>query len=195
MAFGLSSGAVSLIGGGLGLLASSGESGGQTVSKDPWGPAQKPLTNTLDRAQQLEEYQRLNPWNSLQQTGYQNTFTDLDAFRGQNNGLMQFANRLMGTNYQRGVPSQPAGLLSQMPTQQMPQTGLLSPGIFSLPQGAQYGLVDAARFRDELNPWTATNGIKAPEAPKGETEDEKKKREQQQMLQAYIDSERQSAGA
>jgi len=189
--------AFAAVGAGLGLANSlfGGDSGGGTVSKDPWGPAQKPLTNTLDRAQQLEEYQRLNPWNSLQQTGYQNTFSDLDAFRGQNNGLMQFANRLMGTNYQRGMPSQPAGLLSQAQPRPMAQTGLLSPGIFSIPQGAQYGLVDAARFRDELNPWTATNGIKAPEAPKGETEDEKKKREQQQMLQAYMDSERQSAGA
>ena len=179
----------------VGGLMGGGESGGQTATKDPWGPSQKPLTNTLDRAQLLQNYQEQNPWNSLQQTGYQNTFSDLDAFRGQNNGLMQFANRLMGTNYQRGMPSQPAGLLSQAQPRPMAQTGLLSPGIFSIPQGAQYGLVDAARFRDELNPWTATNGIKAPEAPKGETEDEKKKREQQQMLQAYMDSERQSAGA
>lgn len=178
------------VGGLLGGIMSDG-GGGQTVSKDPWGPAQKPLTNTLDRAQQLEEYQRLNPWNSLQQTGMQNTFTDLDAFRGQNNGLMQFANRLMGTNYQRGMPSQSAGLLAQAQPQQMQATGLLSPGIFSIPTGQQYGQVNWK----ELNPWTATNGIKAPEAPKGETEEEKKKREQQQMLQAYMDSERQGAGA
>lgn len=175
----------------VGGLMGGGESGGQTATKDPWGPAQKPLANTLDRAQLLQNYQEQNPWNSLQQTGYQNTFSDLDAFRGQNNGLMQFANRLMGTNYQRGMPSQPAGLLSQAQPQQMAQTGLLSPGIFSIPQGQQYGQLNW----QELNPHTATNGIGVAKPPAGETEDEKKKREQQQILQAYMDSERQGAGA
>lgn len=172
-----------------GLMSDGG--GGQSVSKDPWGPAQQPLKDTITQAQALQAYQQQNPWNSLQQTGMQNTFTDLDAFRGQNNGLMQFANRLMGTNYQRGMPSQPAGLLAQAQPQQMQATGLLSPGIFSIPTGQQYGQVNWK----EMNPWTATNGIKAPEAPKGETEEEKKKREQQQMLQAYMDSERLGAGA
>lgn len=145
------------VGAGLGLANSlfGGDGGGQQVSKDPWGPAQKPLQDTLGRAQQLEAWQQKNPWNSLQQTGMQNTFTDLDAFRGQNNGLMQFANRLMGTNYQRGMPSQPAGLLAQAQPQQTQATGLLSPGIFSIPQGQQYGQANWM----ELNPWTAANGI------------------------------------
>lgn len=175
----------------VGGLMGGGESGGQTATKDPWGPAQQPLKDTLTEGRALQLYQQQNPWNSLQQTGYQNTFSDLDAFRGQNNGLMQFANRLMGTNYQRGMPSQPAGLLSQAQPQQMAQTGLLSPGIFSIPQGQQYGQLNWK----ELNPYTATNGLSVSKPPAGETEDEKKKREQQQMLQSYMDSERLGAGA
>lgn len=136
-----------------GLMSDGG--GGQSVSKDPWGPAQQPLKDTIAQAQALQAYQQQNPWNSLQQTGYQNMFTDLDAFRGQNNGLAQFANRLMGTNYQRGAPSQPAGLLSQMQPQQSQSMGLLSPGIFSIPQGQQYGQLNWK----ELNPNTATGGL------------------------------------
>ncbi len=101
-------GAIAPIAGSIvGGLMSDGDSGGQQVSKDPWGPAQQPLRNTLDWGQMLQGYQMQNPWNALQQTAYQNTFTDLDAFREQNNGLMGFANRLMGSNYQRG--QQPGG--------------------------------------------------------------------------------------
>lgn len=174
----------------VGGLMSDGGGGGQQVSKDPWGPAQEPLRNTLNNASQLEAYYQQNPFNPMQQTAYQNTFTDLDAFRGQNNGLMQFANQLMGKQYQRGqVPS--GGLLSMQQGQQMqPQQmqaqpqGLLSPNIFSIPQGQQYGQVNWK----ELNPWTATNGIKANEKPK-ETDEEKERKRKEAEDQA-----RRSAG-
>lgn len=165
----------------VGGLMGGGESGGQQVSKDPWGPTQEPLKGVISDAEALRQYQLRNPYNSLQMTGYQNMFGDLDAYRGQNNGLMQFANRMMGTNYQRGMPSQPAGLLAQ--TQPQAGAGLLNPGIFSIPQGAQYGLVDAARFQNELNPYTAINGIKPPEKPaETDAEKERKRREEEQRL-------------
>lgn len=165
----------------VGGLMGGGESGGQQVSKDPWGPAQEPLRNTLTGAQQLQTYLQQNPWNPLQQTAYQNTFTDLDAFRGQNNGLMQFANQLMsGPGYQRGgsVQRQPMGLLAQ-PTTQGQGQGLLSQGIFSIPAGQQYGQLNWK----ELNPYTATNGIKAPEKPvETDAEKERKRREEEDRL-------------
>lgn len=147
----------------VGGLMGGGDSKPQTQSKDPWGPAQKPLQNNLEQLQQLQAYQQQNPWNNLQQTGYQNTFSDLDSFRNQNNGLMQFANQMMGQRYQRGQPQSGLLIQQQMPQQmgqQMGQPqGLLSQGVFSIPQGQQYGQLN---WR-ELNPYTATNGI--PQTP------------------------------
>lgn len=145
-----------------GMMNKGGGGGEQTASKEPWGPAAPHLQNTLQNAGMLEAYQQQNPWNSLQQTGYQNMATDLDAFRGQNNGLAQFANRLMGSSYQRGMSPQ-TGLMAQQP--QMQRQGLLAQpqqqqGVFSIPQGQQYGLLDFA----QLNPYTAINGVKAPTA-------------------------------
>lgn len=141
-----------------GLMSDGGGGGQQTASKEPWGPAQQPLKDTLEEARRLQLYQQQNPWNVLQQTGYQNAFTDLDAFRQQNNGLMQMANRLMGANYQRGqAPT--GGLLSQQ-AQPQRQAGLLG-NVFSIPQGQSYGMLDF----QQLNPYTATNGIQAMPKP------------------------------
>ena len=78
----------------------------QTASKDPWGPAQKPLINSLDTGQGLEAYYQQNPFNPLQRVGYQNLFADLDNFRNvMAPQAMAFNNRMMNTNYQR----KPAG--------------------------------------------------------------------------------------
>jgi hypothetical protein len=80
--------------------------GQQTQTKDPWGPAQKPLQNTLNTGQALETYYQQNPFNPLQQAGYQNLASDLDNFRNTMAPQAQaFNNRLMNTNYQRA----PAG--------------------------------------------------------------------------------------
>lgn len=118
----------SLIGAGAGLLGSlfGGDDGPQqTATKEPWEPARKPLINSLNTGQDLERYYQLNPFNPMQQTGYQNLYADLDQFRNQTApGLMQFANRLMNSNYQRGPRnSQMEAMQSQMPMQakQRPQ--------------------------------------------------------------------------
>jgi hypothetical protein len=178
------------LGGLMGGLFGGDDGGGQQVSKDPWAPAQKPLMNTLERAQMLQDYQMQNPWNPMQQVAYQNTFTDLDAFRDQNNGLMGLANKLMGSNYQRG--QQPGGLLSapqQMPMQARPQ-GLLGPGVFSIPQGQKYGQVNW----QEMNPWTATGGPRV-DKPKEETEEERRRREEEERNRNWVNPDRHGAGA
>jgi hypothetical protein len=178
------------LGGLMGGLFGGDDGGGQQVSKDPWAPAQKPLQNTLDWGQMLQQYQMQNPWNPMQQVAYQNTFTDLDAFRDQNNGIMGLANKLMGSNYQRG--QQPGGLLSmpqQMPMQARPQ-GLLGPGVFSIPQGQKYGQVNW----QEMNPWTATGGPRV-NKPKEETEEERRRREEEERNKNWVNPDRHGAGA
>lgn len=239
-----------------GLMSDGGGGGQQTASKEPWAPAIKPLTNSLDTGQALERYYQQNPFNPMQRTGYQNLFSDLDQFRNQiQPGLAQFSNDMMQSNYQRGPrQSQMEAMQGQMPMQQTKpmmmqqgqdgvystkpmqmqggQGGLLSAmgqagmspinpnqsmaGAMqggnmsyqgSIPQGllsaiqqgpfqastpGNYGLLDFV----QLNPFTATNGIpKTPEKPAGETDEERRRREQDAALQAYIDSERGSAGA
>ncbi len=90
----------------VGGVMSDGGGGQQTASKDPWGPAQKPLINSLDTGQGLEAYYQQNPFNPLQQAGYQNLYADLDNFRNvMAPQAMAFNNRMMNTNYQR----KPAG--------------------------------------------------------------------------------------
>ncbi len=194
MAFGLSAGAVSLIGGGLGLLAGGDSEQSQTATKEPWKDAAPWLRENLRTGQNLQAYYQQNPWNSLQQTGYQNIYGDLDNFRNSiAPGMMDFANRLMGTNYSRG------GATMQNKPQAMPRSGaqsgnggmlsgLLSgagqqsrgsSGPFSVSPGQSYGLLDF----QALNPY---NGALKP--------DQIKQPDQQtieQAIQAELDRRQQ----
>jgi len=133
--------AASVAGAAVGGLMSDGGGGGQQATKDPWGPAIKPLQNSLTTGQALENYYQQNPFNPLQQVGYQNLYADLDNFRNvMAPQAMAFNNRMMNTNYQR----KPAGTelggafmpinASQFlpPEQRQPQGGMgggMGPGI------------------------------------------------------------------
>jgi len=174
------------LGGLLGGMFGGGDGGSQQVSKDPWGPTQKPLTDMVNDGTNLYHYYQQNPFNAIQQTAYQNLFGDLDAFRGQNAGLMDFANELMQSNYSRnGGQQRPQGLLGSAnrgQAQSSMQGGLLG-GPFYLPQGKAFGTVDVTT----MNPWT-NGGIKPPETPK-ETDDEKARR-----LKAEEEQRRRNSG-
>ena len=148
----------------VGGLTSDGEQ--QTATKEPWKDAAPWLRENIAQGQNLQAYYQQNPWNNLQQTAYQNTYSDIDQFRNSMApGLMDFANRLMGTNYSRG------GTTMQNKPQAMPQSvaqsgnggmlsGLLSAaqpgqqsrgssGPFSVSPGQSYGLLDF----NALNPY------------------------------------------
>ena len=138
----------------VGGLMSDGEQ--QTATKEPWSAAAPWLRQQLEQGQNLQAYYQQNPWNNLQQTAYQNTFSDIDQFRNSMApGLMDFANRLMGQNYSRG------GATARMPMGNMQQTkpqamgGLLSgqsggqSGPFSVAPNRSYGLLDF----NGLNPY------------------------------------------
>ena len=150
----------------VGGLMSDGGGEQQTATKEPWSAAAPWLRQQLEQGQNLQAYYQQNPWNNLQQTAYQNTFSDIDNFRSSMApGLMDFANRLMGQNYSRG------GATMQNKPQAMPQSsaqsgnggmlsGLLSgaqsgqqsrgsSGPFSVSPGQSYGLLD---FK-ALNPY------------------------------------------
>ncbi|GKS86473.1 hypothetical protein AVMA1855_19995 [Acidovorax sp. SUPP1855] len=89
-----------------GLMSDDGGGQQQTNTKEPWAPAAPLLRNSLTTGDKLQNYYQQNPFNQQQQVGYQNLYSDLDSFRDQTApGLMNFANRLMSTNYQRA----PAG--------------------------------------------------------------------------------------
>lgn len=103
------------------LLAPDG-SQTSTATKEPWGPAQDWMRSNIEQGQQLQDYYTQNPFNAIQQQGMQGL---LDNYNHQNNtvipGLMGFANKLMGTNYQRGAPT--AGLLAAPQPQQGSMVG------------------------------------------------------------------------
>ena len=155
-----------------GLMSDSGGGEQQTATKEPWSAAAPWLRQQLEQGQNLQAYYQQNPWNSLQQTAYQNTFSDIDQFRNSMApGLMDFANRLMGTNYSRGgtTARMPMGNMQQTKPQAMTQAmtqamnGLLSgqsggqSGPFSVAPNRSYGLLDF----NALNPYN--NALKPAE--------------------------------
>jgi len=106
----------------VGGLMSDGGGSSQTASKEPWEPARKPLINSINTGQDLERYYQQNPFNPLQQQGYQNLFSDLDQFRSQlSPQLMQFANSMMQSDYQRGPRNSQVEAMGRPMQQQMPQ--------------------------------------------------------------------------
>lgn len=193
----------------VGGLMSGDSQQSQTASKEPWSAAAPWLRENLRTGQGLQNYYQQNPFNPQQQTAYQNIFGDLDAFRNQMApGLMGFANRLMGSSYQRGGSTagangggllaggaQPTGgmmgagssgmnqalqqLLGAQQGQQGQQT--LNSGLFQVPQGQSYGKIDWAA----QNPFTNGSIDPAAAAPDAKTvqelvaaELERQKREQ-----------------
>ena len=191
-----------------GLMSGDSEQS-QTASKEPWSAAAPWMRENLRTGQGLQNYYQQNPFNPQQQTAYQNIFGDLDAFRNQMApGLMGFANRLMGSSYQRGGSTagangggllaggaQPTGgmmgagssdmnralqqLLGAQQGQQGQQT--LNSGLFQVPQGQSYGKIDWAA----QNPFTNGSIDPAAAAPDAKTvqelvaaELERQKREQ-----------------
>ena len=119
MSFGAVAGAVvgGIMGGGGG---GGGGGGSQTASKEPWAEAAPWIKDNIKTGQDLQRYYQQNPFNSLQQTGYQNQFADLDHFRNQMApGLMNFANKLMGSNYQRAAAGTEIGATNPYAAQAM----------------------------------------------------------------------------
>lgn len=153
-----------------GLMSDGGEQ--QSTSKEPWSAAAPWLRENLRTGQGLQGYYQQNPFNPQQQASYQNTFGDIDAFRNQMApGLMGFANKLMGSSYQRGGSTAGANgavggggmggllssgqaaqgggdikaLLAQLIADQggTSQGGMpMQQGIFRVPQGQSYGQID-----------------------------------------------------
>lgn len=147
--------------------------GGQTASKEPWDVAAPWLKEIVGTGQELQNAYLQNPFNTVQQTGMQNTLSDIDAFRSQMApGLMDFANRLMGSNYQRSPAGtelmRGRGVASGGQQGQTMPTGLLGAtsmggqpgGPFSVPASRPFGLIDF----QALNPMTAIGAQRDAEA-------------------------------
>lgn len=145
-----------LIGGLLGGSESgSGTGQTQTQSKEPWAEAAPWLKKQIEQGQLLQDHYTQNPFNSQQQTGYQNTFSDLNNFRSNiAPGLMQFANNAMtGQGYQRQQLAQPGQVgygprpMQQMQQPQAPAQGGLMQAGGQGPFGvAQGGLMGAGQY-------------------------------------------------
>ena len=163
-----------IAGAAVGGLMSKGSS--QQSTNEPWAPAQPMLQDLLKQGQALGGYYQQNPFNNLQRTAYQNTFSDIDNAR--NNvmpGLLSITNKYLQKGGSPGI-----SLLT---------SGAANPGGGAPAQS--YGLLD---FK-ALNPYT--NGaldVVMPKTPQ-EEEEERKKREQEAAWEQYMAMERQGAGA
>ena len=134
-----------------GLLGRKNKAPTTTEKREPWAPAQQYLIDNLATNKKLQDYYAQNPFNGLQQQGYENLYGDQNNFR-QNiaPGMMDFANGMMGSKYERKTLSRPGtsrgytGLLgdpaaqpAQQPAQSQ-QSGLLGP--FSVAPSTPYSV-------------------------------------------------------
>ena len=159
-----------------GLLGGQSSSTNQSTSREPWAPAQPWLRNNIVQGQKLQDYYEKNPFNKQQQTGYNNLFNDTDYFRSSvAPGMMDFANSMMGSNYQRSKGTVGSAGYSDVP---MPLAALPpQSGPFTLPTGSKnFGSVDFAAINPYTNggvtpapvvPATVTNTNSQPEGPGG----------------------------
>lgn len=128
----------------VGGLMGGGGGSQQTAAKEPWAPVQPWLRENIDYGRALQSHYQQNPFNQLQQTAYQNTFGDIDAFRNQMApGLMNYANNLMGSSYHRAqAGTERTGLLgSQGSYGPYAQNGQVNQMFFA-PHGQSYGLLN-----------------------------------------------------
>lgn len=149
--------------GGLGSKGNKGSS--QTTTNEPWAPIQPMLQDLANQGQDLNQFYQQNPFNAIQQQGYQNQLGDLDFFRRNlAPQLMGFANGQMGANYQRApAGSELGGSMRQIDSSQfLPQAqrqpqgggGLLAAlsglsGMSPVSSGGSAGLLGQAAIQQQ----------------------------------------------
>jgi len=201
MSLGLSAGAISLIGTGVGavggLMSSGGKNGGgggqQVNTKEPWAEAAPWLKQQIKDGMALQKRYTDDPFNEQQKTAYQNTFNDIDNYRSNiAPGIMNFANKAMtGPGYQRQAREKPGqagyGPRQAMPEQQQQQpAGLLDnaqsgpfsvggPGLMN--EGSRYAPIDFGAQKPAAVP--------APVVQPQETEDDRLLREMERFRSSF----------
>ena len=164
MTFGLSAATIgSLATAGIGAYQSSKSSdgGSQESKKEPWAPAIPWLTANLKTGQDLQKFYQQNPFGAQQKIGMQNQLGMADQFNSQMMpGLMDFANKGMTSQYQRGAGGAPGSMAGYGGAQRQP--GLLSSGAgpFSAPKTQAFGLIDW----QAQNPFSEQNGVATTQA-------------------------------
>ena len=145
-----------------GLLSSQDSAGpSQESKKEPWAPAIPWLTANLKTGQDLQKFYQQNPFGAQQKIGMQNQLGMADQFNSQMMpGLMDFANKGMTSQYQRGAGGAPGSMAGYGGAQRQP--GLLSSGAgpFSAPKTQAFGLIDW----QAQNPFSEQNGVATSQA-------------------------------
>lgn len=127
-----------------------GDKGGseqqQTATKEPWDAAAPWLRDLITQGQGLNSFYQRNPFNAIQQQGYQNLLGDQDYFRQTlAPQLLGFANQQMNTNYQRAPAGSELG-------------GFLKPAQVNQPTRQTGGLLGALAGLQGMAPASAGMG-------------------------------------
>lgn len=113
------------------LTSKSGGGGSSTASKEPWAEAAPWLKDNIKKGQDLQRRYEEQPFNPLQQTAYQNAFSDIDNYRQDfMPAMMQYASGLMGPGFKLPQSYAPGG-------QGAPAQG--SPGLMTVSGQGQGG--------------------------------------------------------
>lgn len=129
-----------------GLLSKDKGGSQQTATKEPWGPAAPLLEGYLTQNKDLNSFYQRNPFNAIQQQGYQNQLGDLDFFRNTlAPQLLGFANGQMNANYQRAPAGSELG-------------GFLKPAQVNQPTRQTVGLLGALAGLQGMAPASAGVG-------------------------------------
>lgn len=91
--------APNLIGAALGAAGSKDQT--QTSSREPWGPAQPWLKDNIAKGQELQKFYENNPFNDVQKGALQGLLDVSNTGAQALPGLLDFANRMGQSNYQR----------------------------------------------------------------------------------------------
>lgn len=141
-----------------GLLGGQSSNTNSSASREPWAPAQPWLKSNIDTGQQLQAYYQQNPFNALQQQGYDNLFSDLNNFRSNMApGLLGLANSMTGSNYQR--QQGPVGSIGYSnPSNSQPSQSSQPVAPFSMPAASPINW-------QAMNPFSSIKPPAAPAAP------------------------------
>lgn len=146
---------------GVGLLGASSSGGGQqTVSKDPWGPAQDWMKSNITAGQNLQAQYAANPFSDYQKQAYGNQRQLSSNAQKLLGDLIPQMNNFQGFN--RSNPTQkPTPFQFNMPQQAPVNFGMSAPSVDATPAPAPVVQAPQMSFAQQMERYQMEQNRKA----------------------------------